>query len=709
MSFKELTLKKMYRSKKCNIINEFFTPVLNEAIEYKRAVGFFSSSALYELAEGISGLVNNGGRIKIIASPRLTAEDVLAIKQGYDLREIIENRIVEDFEAPKSNRKKNQLNLLAHLIANGNLDIKIAFMNEDELYHEKLGIARDNFGNIIVFNGSINETYNAMCKNFESFDVFDNWSNEENIERTQLIIDSFNNLWNDLDECVNVIPFPKLAVKKLEKYKEYPMEQVIQIENEYKKKDKENPLFRAPENITFYDYQEEAVANWMDNKAVGIFDMATGSGKTFTGLYALSELSIKLHDNLAVVIVVPYQHLVEQWVEDINNFGVEPIIAYSAYPKWKEKFDDAVNAYNVKVRKNFCIITTTGTFSTEKFQIILKKIRKNLCLVADEAHNMGAKNISVLLPQNAKYRLALSATIERHRDEKGTSILREYFGDVCQSFTLKDAIERGFLTEYYYYPVLVNLNDDELEKYIELSHRIINLGGASQENCEKNPAIERLLLQRARIVAGAHNKVEKLLEVIEPYKNDSHILVYCGATKYDREDIDDTSQVKQIQEVTKQLYEKYAFKVRKFTSSESKADRQEIKQMFAEGNDLQVITAIKCLDEGVNIPAIKTAFIMASSTNPKEYIQRRGRVLRKFEGKAYAEIHDFITIPRAIENISCVDLNERKVELGLVKKELVRMMDFAETANNPKETDELRSILLNAYGAYNIDWSEIDE
>lgn len=709
MSFKDLTLKKMYRSKKCNIINEFFVPVLNESVEYKRAVGFFSSSALYQLAEGISGLVKNGGKIRIIASPRLTAEDALAIKEGYDLREIVEKRILEDFEAPKNQRKKNQLNMLANLIADGKLDIKIAFMKDDELYHEKLGIARDLYGNLIAINGSINETGSAMSKNFESFDVFNNWSNEENVERTQLIADSFNNLWHDLDDCVDVIPFPKLAVKKFEKYKEYPMEQVIQFEETYKNKTNENPLFRAPENIDFYDYQEEAVSNWMDNNAVGIFDMATGSGKTYTGLYALSELSLKLQDQLAVVIVVPYQHLVEQWVEDINNFGVEPIVAYSSYPKWKEKFDDAVNAYNVKVKRNFCIITTTSTFSTEKFQSILGRIKKNLCFVADEAHNLGAKRISLLLPENAKYRLALSATIERHRDEQGTQVLRNYFGETCQSFTLKDAIDRGFLTEYYYYPIVVNLNSEELEQFIDISHKIIKLGGASQENCESNPTIERLLLQRARIVAGAHNKVEKLLEAIKPYQTDSHILVYCGATKYDRNDIDDESQVKQITEVTKKLYEKYGFKVRKFTSDENKYERQEIKQMFAEGKDLQVITAIKCLDEGVNIPAIKTAFIMASSTNPKEYIQRRGRVLRKFDGKAYAEIYDFITIPRPLEDISCVDSNERKIELGLVKKELVRMMDFAETANNPKDTDELRETLLDSYGAYNIDWSDLDE
>lgn len=705
MSFKELTLKKMYRSKKCNIVNEFFVPVLNEAVEYKRAVGFFTSSALYQLAEGISGLIKNEGKIKIVASPRLTAEDALAIKEGYDLRHVVEDRIVTDFSEPKTQRQKNQLNMLANLIADGVLDIRIAFMEDDELYHEKLGVAEDAEGNIIAINGSNNETGNAISKNFESFDVFDNWSNDENIERTQLIIDSFDNLWANHDDCVDVIPFPKLALKKFEKYKEYDTDTVISIENEYKKKQIKSTFFIPPKNITFYGYQETAVSNWMENKSVGIFDMATGSGKTYTGLYALSELSLKLENNIAVVIVVPYQHLVEQWVEDINVFGVKPIIAYSnsKYKNWEEKFSDAINAYSFGVIKNFCIITTTSTFSLDRFQKHLKKIRKNLCFVADEAHNLGAEKIAELLPENAKYRLALSATIERHNDEKGTQKLVDYFGKICQSFSLKDAIQNGFLTKYYYYPVLVNLDEKELDEYIALSRKISKISVSEDSD---NKYLELLLLKRSRIIAGAKNKIDALIKVIEKYKNDSHILVYCGATKYDRDDIDDVQDVKQITEVTRRLYETYGFKVRKFTSEENAEERQEIKSMFVNGDNLQVITAIKCLDEGVNIPAIRTAFILASSSNPKEYIQRRGRVLRKAEGKDYAEIYDFVTIPRPLKDVAFSDMSDKKAELGLIKKELIRMMDFAETAINPIDTDVIRETLLKTYGDYSLELEE---
>lgn len=464
MSFKDLSIKKMYRTKKCNIVNEFFIPVLDNATSYKRAAGFFSSEGLYQLAEGIIGLVNNTGCIQLIVSPRLTKEDIEAINDGYNRREIIENRLINDFIEPTNRRNENHLNLLANLIADSYLDIKVAFMKEDELYHEKIGIVQDLYGNKLAFNGSINETYNALCKNFESFDVFDNWSNEENIERTEILEKSFDDLWADKDDCVDIIPFPRILYDKIDEYRKYPTDMVIDIENTYKKEEKDSTFFVAPKNVNFYDYQEEAVANWMDNGSVGIFDMATGSGKTYTALYGLSELSTKLENRLAVVIVAPYQHLVEQWVEDINNFGVYPIVAYSAYKDWNSKLKNAVIGYNLKVRRNFCVITTNSTFCSDKFQNTISRVKRNLCLVADEAHNLGAEKISSKLLQNAKYRLALSATIERYRDEAGTKRLKDYFGKVCQSFTLKDAIKRGFLSKYYYYPIVVNLTEDELEK-----------------------------------------------------------------------------------------------------------------------------------------------------------------------------------------------------------------------------------------------------
>ncbi len=701
MALSDLHIAKEYRNLKCDVINDFYVPILSNAVMYKRAVGFFNSAALYEMAIGLRHLVEKQGKMELIVSPRLTEEDIQSINLGYKTREeVIERALLRDFDEPKNKIEFRKLNLLANLIAEGILDIKVAFKinaNSAGIFHEKIGIVIDAEGNKVAFTGSMNETYSGLLQNYESIDVFCSWRDED-YDRVNIKENAFDNLWDNLDTAMEVIPFPKVAVERLNSYKVEKTEPLcVEIQNE---DDSQDVFFKIPDNVDLYDYQREAIESWKNNNYCGIFDMATGAGKTFTALGALSALSKNLNNHIAVVIVAPYQHLVEQWVEDIIQFNVKPIVAYS-YPgqKWRKQFSDAVTAYNVGAIDNFCIIATNATFSLNDFQSILQKFKKNFAFVVDEAHNFGAVKLSSLLPKKARYRLALSATIERFRDEEGTNKLRKYFGKTCISFSLKEAIQKGFLTSYYYHPVVVYLNADEYEQYQEITKTIIRNGGASQENIDKNPYIEMLLIKRARIISGCKEKVPKLVEVMTPYRTDNYILVYCGATKYDNDssDLKDDDEVRQIEEVNKRLYYELGMKVHKFTSEESKEERDEIKRMFASGTELQVITAIKCLDEGVNIPSIKKAFILASSTNPKEYIQRRGRVLRRAKGKEYAEIFDFITLPRPLEEVQFCSEEELLCDLSLVRKEFLRMIDFAETARNPYEIDKLKEDIQNAY------------
>lgn len=701
MALSDLHIAKEYRNLKCDVINDFYVPILSNAVMYKRAVGFFNSAALYEMAIGLRHLVEKQGKMELIVSPRLTEEDIQSINLGYKTREeVIERALLRDFDEPKNKTEFRKLNLLANLIAEGILDIKVAFKinaNSAGIFHEKIGIVIDAEGNKVAFTGSMNETYSGLLQNYESIDVFCSWRDED-YDRVNIKENAFDNLWDNLDTAMEVIPFPKVAVERLNLYKVEKTEPLcVEIQNE---DDSQDVFFKIPDNVDLYDYQREAIESWKNNNYCGIFDMATGAGKTFTALGALSALSKNLNNHIAVVIVAPYQHLVEQWVEDIIQFNVKPIVAYS-YPgqKWRKQFSDAVTAYNVGAIDNFCIIATNATFSLNDFQSILQKFKKNFAFVVDEAHNFGAVKLSSLLPRKARYRLALSATIERFRDEEGTNKLRKYFGKTCISFSLKEAIQKGFLTSYYYHPIVVYLNADEYEQYQEITKTIIRNGGASQENIDKNPYIEMLLIKRARIISGCKEKVPKLVEVMTPYRTDNYILVYCGATKYDNDssDLKDDDEVRQIEEVNKRLYYELGMKVHKFTSEESKEERDEIKRMFASGTELQVITAIKCLDEGVNIPSIKKTFILASSTNPKEYIQRRGRVLRRAKGKEYAEIFDFITLPRPLEEVQFCSEEELSCDLSLVRKEFLRMIDFAETARNPFEIDKLKEDIQNAY------------
>lgn len=695
MSFKDIELKTEYRSGQSNVIGDFYVPVLSHAVKYKRAVGFFSSTALIQIAKGISELVANGGKIQLIVSPRLSKEDIIAIKTGYEDRDaIISTAIMREFKEPKNYFDSERLNMLATLIANDRLDIKVAFtedQNQFGIYHEKMGLMYDCDNNVIAFSGSTNETENAFISNYEVMDVYCSWQSEFEAKKVEQKEFAFHLLWTNADSEVTIIDFPKVAVNKLLSYKRETIDKSVDHEEllskpkEYSANRAKN-VFRVPSNISFDDhpYQLEAINKWIDAGSQGIFDMATGAGKTYTALGALSKLSEKLDDNLGVIILCPYQHLVEQWVEDIKKFNVTPLICYSKYD-WKKKFKLLITDFKLGVIKNFCAIMVNASYSLPYVQDILSNAKGNLCLVVDEAHNFGANRLRRCLLPNFVYRLALSATLERHHDEEGTNSLYKYFKDKCITFTLDDAINQGFLTPYYYHPIVVYLEEDELEEYIEITEKVINI--LRKNNKDELPkSAEMLLIKRARIIAGARNKITALKEAIEPYKNDNNILVYCGATKVSasEDEPDDAEEIRQIEKVVDLLGNQLKMRVSMFTSNEDAEERERIKNSFAEGKMLQALVAIKCLDEGVNIPGIRTAFILASSTNPKEYVQRRGRVLRKAPGKDFAVIYDFITLPRELD--SSVPPINRDYELSLFKREKERLDDFVRLCENPSES-----------------------
>jgi len=714
MSLSDIEIKNEYRSLIDNVAKDFYIPLLQHAVIYKRAVGFFSSSALIEISKGISSLVKNGGKIQLVASPYLSDGDIKAIRKGYELREmVIQNALLRELHEPKDYCEQDRLNLLANLISDGILDIKIAFTEAEDkmgMYHEKMGIIADDSGNRVAFSGSMNESVTAMTINYEAIDIFCSWKGEE--ERVNSKENAFSSIWNDSEPNIRIIDFPNLKQEIVDRYKKsapnFDIDKKEFEDNTYIYENERSYRERVavPSSIKLHDYQIAAIKEWEKQEYRGIFDMATGTGKTFTGLGAAVGLCEKLNNKLALIIVCPYQHLVEQWVEDIVKFSISPIIGYSASSQkdWKRRLEDAVRDQKLKVRKKefFCFICTNATFSSDFVQAQIQKIRGDALLLVDEAHNFGAEYLSKLLSEKFMYRLALSATIDRHNDEEGTAKLFSYFGEKCIEYSLDRAIEEKKLTKYKYHPVIVTLNDDELQHYSELTYEIgkcIIKGRNGKSKLSERGKI--LALARARLVAGAEDKITKLEEYITPYIHDKHILVYCGATKLLSENQEftpvDDDDLRQIDVVTDLLGNKLNMRVSQFTSKEDVKEREILKREFANGDSLQTLIAIKCLDEGVNIPKIKVAFILASTTNPKEYIQRRGRVLRLAEGKEYAEIYDFITLPRTLDDVPSLTIDQIKKELSLVKNELSRAEEFARIAMNMVEAESILDQIKEAY------------
>lgn len=716
LDFKD-TLKESYRTPD-NIVEDFYIPLLSNAKKYDRAVGFFSSSVLIELSKGLINLVKNGGKMRLITSPKLQEQDIQAMKDGYDKREIVDKAIMREWKEPKNYIEEERLNFLSHMIEDGYLDIKIAFKKPFGLYHEKIGILTDADGNTVAFSGSLNESEQAISLNFESIDAFTSWNENS---RTQIKINYFEETWSNLTESLEVIDFPLVALEKLQTYKKETYNSNIdELEkNIYSSSttstdsnlDKSSiEQVEAKINIPrlpfdkLRDYQEKAILEWSKQNYRGIFDMATGTGKTYTGIGAVVNLYNYCKSDLAVIICCPFIHLVEQWVEDLIKFNIKPIIGYgsSTQKNWKTRLERAIECHNRKIenKKFFCFITTNATFSSDYVQSQISKLDNKSLIMVDEAHYFGSQYIRKILPENFDYRLALSATIDRHGDSEGTAFLFEYFGDKCIEYTLDMAIEAGMLTPYKYYPILVYLTPEELDNYKILS-KIIAKFMACSDHKHIPEAAKPYLLKRAKLIAGAENKLLALQEKIKDYKNDNHILVYCGATTIDNPNSDEKDSIRQIQAVCKMLGNELNMKVAQFTSQEDMKERTNIKKMFARGDMLQVLVAIKCLDEGFNIPEIETAFILASTTNPKEYIQRRGRVLRLSEGKEYAEIYDFITLPRPVEDTYSLTVYEQQYEHGLVKREFERMKEFNRLAINCVENNEnLIWDLINSYKLY---------
>lgn len=447
-----------------------------------------------------------------------------------------------------------------------------------------------------------------------------------------------------------------------------------------------------PPSIALRQYQKQAVANWFANKGRGTLKMATGSGKTITALALVCELYHKI--NLQVLLVVcPYRHLVSQWARECQKFGLKPVLAFENVHSWQSQLSTGL--YNVRSGNQpfLTVITTNSTLIGEGLQSQLKYFPDKTLIVGDEAHNLGSPRLEQSLPRRVGLRLALSATPERYFDEQGTQFLFDYFGSVLQpELTLADAIRQGALVHYLYYPILVDLTEAEAYAYARLTKRI-GWALASEENGTDNDTLTSLLMQRARLIGAAANKLEALRELMARRLRTTHTLFYCGDGSVEGAVSEESTR--QLAAVVKMLGAELGYRVNTYTAETPLAEREDLRRQFETG-ELQGLVAIRCLDEGVDIPAIQTAVILASSGNPRQFIQRRGRILRPHPGKERATLFDMIVMPPEL------DRETWEVERNLLRKELRRFVEFADLADNVGEARAKLLALQKQYGLLDL-------
>lgn len=671
-------------SSTANMAEELYVPALSASVRYDRGVGFFSSGWLRMVAEGLVAFAAHGGKARVITSPILAADDWEALQLGDTARTnpMLYHMISRDIQDLKFQLEHETLSALAWMVADGVLTFKLA-LPQNKLaggdFHDKFGIFTDAESHQVSFNGSPNESIQGF-HNYESNKIFKSWE-PAFAPLVEADVRRFERLWGNEDPNVRVFELPEAAREQIIRLRvgerPYPEPEWVKLPQIKEAAPTYQPARpHIPTQIILRPYQDEAIDAWFAHQCHGLFEMATGTGKTITALAASSRLYDQ-KGRLAVIIAVPYQHLVDQWHEEAREFGYKPILAYQSKSSWLEPLNHEIIDFNGGYRPFISVITTHDTFISADFQASIGRLREPALLIADEVHHLGAERSRQNYPEHIPYRLALSATPDRWFDDVGSVALRGYFGETVFSFTLEQAIGIS-LTPYYYYPHLVSLSDEEMEAYEALSLKIARL--INEEDAEKQAALKMLLIKRANLLNTAVNKLEKLSELLDRESYLEHTLFYCAPG--------------QIDEVIKLVGWEKGILINQFTAEEKPKERQRLLASFAIG-ELQALAAMKCLDEGVDVPSTRTAYFLASSSNPREFIQRRGRILRKAVGKDHSIIHDLIAVPPATFNKESATFS---AERSIIRRELQRFKEFANPALNKHQALDVIWDLAGFYG-----------
>lgn len=655
----DLNIKFKYDSDSDDLINDFYIPVLSNSTEYYRMSGFFSSTSLAISAQGIGNFISNGGKMKLICSAALSEDDKSIIEEANENPEkFIEKYALEDFKSLEEGFVKDHVEALGWMLANNLLEIKIAIpKNAEGIFHSKIGILKDDKGNIISFSGSDNETASGWLHNIEEFKVFCSWdAAEEKYVNSDL--EDFNKYWEGNTSRTNIIDLPN-AIRD-EMIKLAPLSET------------ELKVFKSTgPKIKLRDYQSEAIKNWFDNDCCGLFEMATGTGKTFTALSCFKELSDS-KDKLITVIACPQSHLIDQWIKDVKLFhDGEIIIASGKNSNWKDEFKKLLKKFYLGMLNKAVVMTTHASLSSEFFIDTINKFKVEKLLIVDEVHGIGSSKQRFGLDDCYDYKLGLSATPKRWFDDEGTDAIDAFFKGTVFEFDISRALteinpdtNETYLAPYYYYPIIVDLTDEEYDQYLMYSYKIAQVLG-SKKIKNKDKELTKYNMLRQRIINNAENKYYEFDRLLKDNQGIDKLIVFCSP-----------QQIDNVQEI---LNQNNVIPQHKFTQEESAAiskktgisERDEILQLFAEGS-YKALVAIKCLDEGVDVPVAETAIIMSSTSNPREHVQRRGRILRRAPGKKYAVIYDILVFP------------EEATDVGskVMKNEILRYKEFAENARN---------------------------
>ena len=690
-------IRPLYILPKEPAIEDVLIPSFQSATHVDCMMGFFSSEILVSLAPGLATFINRSDEsLRLIISPLLRNEDREAIENSIASAEDIASVSLEDFVVTENAIAQHTLKCLSWLLRHGRVEIRIALM-KDALFHPKVWLFREG-GDIIAVHGSSNMTHAGVQKNIEQMSISKSWEDSNQFYITERLSNQFKQFWENRDENCITVSIPQAIEKNLLKTysSDFPptetdfhtlhkqaTDSIEESSTTYDSGRSERSPFSIPTELRFedgpFEHQGRAVKAWCEADYQGILEMATGSGKTIAAMICAHRL-YSVEKPLLIFVAAPYVPLIQQWCDEISAFGIKPVNLTETkgakgraaeLNKLKRRF--RIGSSNVEV-----VVVSHRTLCKSDFKTEIEKFDCKTLLVADEVHNLGSEGFITAPSHFFDYRLGLSATPIRQYDEEGTAQLFEFFGPIVFQFTLEEAIGRC-LVEYEYYVHPVELTKDEMDEWYALTEKIGKNAWRQEDTDADNEYLMKLLRDRRALLETAQNKIAALERILtsENLWKLRYTLIYAS---------DKAPQ--QLKDVNT-LLNRHRVLFHQLTCEETE-DRKETAQIirsFQEGT-LGILAAKRVLDEGVNIPEIEKAFILASTTVERQWIQRRGRLLRTCSrtSKTHSEIHDFIALPPDLDNID-------GPAVALIDSELKRIQAFARLAMNAGRPDGPLSLI----------------
>lgn len=710
----------------------FYMQALVESTRLDLLLGYFSSSAIRVLSLGFAKFISNGGRARLIINHILSEPDKAVLLAGNSGDVATDTFSIANFQALRTaldSYGHHFFACLAWLIASERMQIRAIRPKYGRgIAHYKSGIFSDG-RNKVKFRGSCNFTASGLLENLEELEIRTSWQSNPTVFSSYE--HEYDQLFAGTADHAELIPFTDIEAvivceyggKELNELLTSEQQLITQQAKQVRSQTHQKAVQKILQKIETYlaaprfpytsgprPYQQEAYQNWLDNDCQGIFAMATGTGKTITSLNCVLNESAKT-GHYQAVILVPTTVLVEQWTHECRKFNFREIVTVSGKSVgWPAELGRITTQLSFGVATSFIVIVTYRSFTNPQFQTYFKRLPRTTILLADEAHNIASPSVAGLLDGiHLPKRIGLSATPKRVYDPEGSEKMEAFFRDgtgpahrpYTYNFSMERAIEEGILCPYYYYPKIVSLTPDEMVSYAEISAKLGKWYARAKGDEKASSQVEMLLMQRKRIIHKAHNKLEQferiLNEIIARRGRIDYTLVYAPEGYYGDSEVDEEAFADLTEE--NRIIDFYANIVRRVSPTttltqytSNSADKDLVLRQFERGQ-INALLSMRCLDEGVDIPRTEQAVFCSSTGNPRQFIQRRGRILRQHPEKSFAYIYDMVVIPRTDSNSPTFQL-----EQSLVQKELERVVHFAFMAENKYEATEVFRAVCDSYG-----------